>query len=152
MKESIQRARVVRKKYNDTYLIFLEDDMHTLGIYEVQEIENTLEAMADLIWEWAKERGLDKVNPYKQSLKTVEEAEELRDALKNWGNGNVDMREVADAIGDVFVTLVIVSRLCGLDLLECVKQAYSEIKDRKGQIINGIFVKDSAKENVIEAR
>lgn len=128
MKESIQRARVVRKKYNDTYLIFLEDDMHTLGIYEVQEIENTLEAMADLIWEWAKERGLDKVNPYKQSLKTVEEAEELRDALKNWGNGNVDMREVADAIGDVFVTLVIVSRLCGLDLLECVKQAYSEIK------------------------
>lgn len=25
-------------------------------------------------------------------------------------------------------------------------------KDRKGQIINGIFVKDSAKENVIEAR
>lgn len=151
MKEVVLRARIV-KRGEDAYLIFLENNSHTCEIYEVQELENTLEAMADLIWEWAKERGLDKVNPYKQSLKTVEEAEELRDALKNWGNGNVDMREVADAIGDVFVTLVIVSRLCGLDLLECVKQAYSEIKDRKGQIINGIFVKDSAKENVIEAR
>jgi NTP pyrophosphatase (non-canonical NTP hydrolase) len=133
MKEVVLRARIVKRGFEDAYLIFLENNSHTCEIYEVQELENTLESFVDLIWGWARERGLDSVSPYAQALKTVEEAEELRDALQGWGSGKVDLKEVADAIGDVFVTLVIVSRLCNLDLLECVKLAYNEIKDKEGR-------------------
>lgn len=97
----------------------------------------TLEKYEELIWNWAKERNLDKVLPFNQACKTVEEAIELREALRK---GNLD--EAKDAIGDVFVTLVICARLLKLTLIECVEYAYNQIKDRKGKIINGIFVKE----------
>ena len=47
-----------------------------------------------------------------------------------------------DAIGDIMVTLVIQARFWNLNLVECVEAAWQEIKDRKGQMIAGQFVKD----------
>jgi hypothetical protein len=47
-----------------------------------------------------------------------------------------------DAIGDVFVTIVILSQCSGLDFTECVRHAYNEIKDRKGKLVDGIFIKE----------
>jgi len=54
--------------------------------------------------------------------------EEARDAL-------------ADGLGDIQVVQVNIAERNGLDLKECVKGSYKEIKDRKGLMKNGQFTK-----------
>ncbi len=133
----MQTARLV-KTDSGSYLIFIENGDAVVTIYEVEDIRNTIEHYENLIWAWAVERGLDKVFPITQAKKTLEETHELVEAVEK---GN--LIEIMDAIGDVFVTLVIVSRLLNLNILECIKFAYNQIKDRTGKIIDGQFVKDS---------
>lgn len=111
----------------------------TLPILDYVIIEKSnLDFYVELIKKWAKEKGLlDFGIPYSQALKTLEEAEELVKAVKE---GN--MQEIKDGIGDVFVTLVVLCELLGLKLEDCVSYAYEQIKDRKGKIVNGQFVKE----------
>jgi hypothetical protein len=50
---------------------------------------------------------------------------------------------MADAYGDIVTTLVMGCACADLDLVECFKGAYSEIKDRRGYLNKeGIFVKE----------
>lgn len=50
---------------------------------------------------------------------------------------------LADAIGDIFVTLVMVAGCAKLDINACVAQAYEAIKDCKGYLRpDGVFVKE----------
>ena len=49
--------------------------------------------------------------------------------------------EVIDGIGDIFVTVIILSKQLGLDPTECLEHAWNEIKDRKGKTVNGTFIK-----------
>lgn len=136
------KARVIDK--NGSYLVVIENEDHAVDIYELSSLENVLEEYEELIWEWACERGLDNVFPITQAYKTIEEANELKEALQE---GKIE--EALDAIGDVFVTLVIISRLLGYNLIDCVKKAYNEIKNRKGKVINGIFIKEEDLQNQI---
>ena len=54
------------------------------------------------------------------------------------------LQDLKDAIGDVFVTLVMVAGCAGLDIQACIAQAYDEIKSRKGYLRpDGVFVKES---------
>ena len=53
-----------------------------------------------------------------------------------------DRDGIIDGLGDVFVTLVILAQQQGLSLYDCVISAYSEIKDRKGQTVNNVFIKE----------
>ena len=70
-------------------------------------------------------------------VKLLEEAGELATGI------NKDKRElIIDSIGDVYVVLVILCMQLGLDINDCIKAAYEEIKDRKGKMINGTFVKE----------
>lgn len=82
-----------------------------------------------------------------QQKKTEEEVIELHDAIRDWTHGGYnsdDKRsEVCDAIGDIIVTLVLQAQLWNLTLTECIEQAWSQIKDRKGRMVNGIFVKET---------
>lgn len=55
--------------------------------------------------------------------------------------GNSD--QVIDSIGDVYVVLTILSMQMDLNIKECISTAYEEISDRKGKMINGVFVKES---------
>ncbi|EQA5441074.1 MazG-like family protein, partial [Enterococcus faecalis] len=48
-----------------------------------------------------------------------------------------------DGIGDVVVTLIILAMQNNMDLYECLNQAYSEIKNRQGEMVNGVFVKEA---------
>ena len=90
------------------------------------------------IEEWARERGLDVADPEKQMLKLGEEFGELCQGMaKN------KPEQVEDSIGDMYVVMTILSLQLGLDIEDCVMKAYSEIKDRKGKMINGVFVKES---------
>lgn len=99
----------------------------------------SLDNLEQLIVQWGEEKGiLPDPDPVAQYEKTVEEVEELRDAIIF-----SDKEEVKDAIGDIFVTLVMQSRAWKLSMSDCVDQAYNQIKNRTGKMINGQFVKES---------
>lgn len=47
-------------------------------------------------------------------------------------------------VGDCFIDyLQWFAKSKNLNLTDCVEQAYNEIKDRKGKMVNGVFVKES---------
>lgn len=91
----------------------------------------------ELIKQWGKDRNIDTQDPKVQFLKLLEEVEELEQGLKEDNRA-----ETIDAIGDITVVLVQLCSQLGLDFIKCVESAYNEIKDRKGKLINGVFVKE----------
>lgn len=97
--------------------------------------------MLDLIEKiegWAHDRNLiEGSDPKSQLLKTMEELGELARAINK---GDID--GAIDGVGDVIVTLVIVSEQLGFSVPTAVKAAWEEIKDRRGKMINGVFVKE----------
>ena len=90
-----------------------------------------------LIREWADQRGLyDKGNDKTQYVKLMEEAGELAQALLKQ-----NQEEAVDAIGDMVVVLTNLAVFVGVDIEDCITSAYNEIKNRKGKMSNGTFVK-----------
>lgn len=87
--------------------------------------------------QWSKNRGLDQADSSKQMLKVVEETGEVAAAL---ARGKRD--DLRDGIGDVIVTLIILAEQNDMTIHECLEQAYNEIADRKGKMVDGVFVKD----------
>lgn len=65
------------------------------------------------IIDWANERGiLEEGRLTKQLLKSTEECSELQNAIESYENGNKEaLIEIKDAIGDVYVTLVISTQM-----------------------------------------
>jgi hypothetical protein len=51
--------------------------------------------------------------------------------------------DLGDAIGDVNVVFINIAEREGLTLTQCLERAYDEIKDRKGRMVDGTFVKES---------
>ena len=92
----------------------------------------------DLIRTWANDRGLyDSGDPKTQALKLVEEVgETCRAILKE------DRPEIIDGIGDCVVVLTNLAELVGVQIEDCIERAYNEIKNRKGKMANGTYVKD----------
>lgn len=90
--------------------------------------------------QWGEARGIvQNSTPYAQALKTKEELDELFDAISKQ-----DVAAMKDAYGDILVTLIMGCACADLDLVECLKGAYDEIKHRKGYLNkDGIFVKES---------
>jgi uncharacterized protein YabN with tetrapyrrole methylase and pyrophosphatase domain len=88
--------------------------------------------------QWSEARKIiPNSTPYAQSMKAVEEINELVDALQKG-----DKYEAIDAIGDTVVCLINVCALLDVNLTDCLKAAYEQIKDRKGYMNEqGIFVK-----------
>ena len=88
---------------------------------------------------WARQRNIHKGStPLAQYAKCVSEIGELGDALlKN----NKD--EVEDAVGDALVVLINIATICQTDLNTCLERAYNSIKNRRGIMFNGAFVKET---------
>ncbi len=85
---------------------------------------------------WVRERNLHTSRPETQYVKFQEEAGELAaDIAKG--------RDPKDSIGDVLVTIISLALSLNVDVSECLNLAYNEIKDRKGKVINGVFVKEA---------
>jgi NTP pyrophosphatase (non-canonical NTP hydrolase) len=92
----------------------------------------------DNVIDWADKRNLlHRDNAPKQMMKVVEELGELASAI---AKGRNDV-EIMDAIGDVLVTVIILSQQVGLDPRACLDLAYDEIKGRSGTTIDGVFIK-----------
>jgi len=91
------------------------------------------------IIQWGEARGIvQNSTPYAQAMKTQEELNELFEAIED-----KDVAAMKDAYGDILVTLIMGCACADLDLVECLKGAYDEIKHRKGHLTkDGIFVKE----------
>ena len=86
--------------------------------------------------DWHKARNLiDGATDKDQVLKLIQEVGELSD---NVCKG----QDIRDDIGDIMVVLINIMARNGLTLEECLEVAYEDIKDRKGKMVDGIFVKE----------
>ena len=87
---------------------------------------------------WAVARNLiHGSTPQAQTVKLLEEAGELAHALAR-GNRTA----ACDALGDTIVVLTILAAQLDLDIEDCIAEAWNQIKDRKGTMVGGIFVKE----------
>lgn len=101
-------------------------------------MQGLFENIEQNVIKWGNDRNLlDADNAQKQLLKTMAELGELADAeLKK------DHKEIKDGIGDVIVTLTMVANINNLNLTECYKHSYEEIRNRTGKTVGGTFIKD----------
>jgi NTP pyrophosphatase (non-canonical NTP hydrolase) len=102
--------------------------------------ENNEANVFDLIRDWAQVRGIyNKGDSKTQYMKLMEEVGELAEALLE-----NDRIETQDAIGDIVVVLTNLAHLQQMKIEDCVASAYDQIKNRKGSMVNGTFVKQEA--------
>ena len=96
----------------------------------------TMDRLVRDVEKWAQDKGLNKANPKDQYLKVAEECGEIAAGL-----ARSDDAAIKDAIGDTVVTLIILAHQTGWSLKECLQASWGEIKDRTGEMRNGVFVK-----------
>ena len=102
---------------------------------DTPQVYQTLE----LIRIWADERQiLNPENVNRQVVKLLEELGETAKAIIK-----KDVPEIIDGLGDVVVVLTILAKQLGYNLEDCINAAYTEIKNRTGKTVDGVFVKDS---------
>ena len=112
--------------------------IYNKAYYEEFLFQTKGRSIFDRIRAWAKERNMYTHGDIKtQLLKLYEETGELSEAVLK-----EDKQETMDAIGDCVVVLTNLSEHLGVNIEDCIEHAYNEIKDRKGKMINGTFVKD----------
>lgn len=97
-----------------------------------------MKELINLIEQWSANKGLNDADSSKQFLKVSEEVGEVAAALARG-----DQDALRDGIGDVVVTLIILAQQNNTSIQECLSIAYDEIKDRKGKMVDGVFVKES---------
>jgi NTP pyrophosphatase (non-canonical NTP hydrolase) len=95
-----------------------------------------IEQRIQQVKQWHIDRNLiDGASDKDQVCKLIQEVGELSDNVcKN--------KDVADDIGDIMVVLINIAERNGLSLEHCLDVAYHDIKDRKGRMVDGIFVKE----------
>jgi NTP pyrophosphatase (non-canonical NTP hydrolase) len=91
----------------------------------------------DAITQWHHDRNLIAGSTDKdQVLKLMQELGELSDNVcKN--------KDIKDDLGDMMVVMINIMGRNGVTVEDCLEVAYNDIKDRKGRMIDGIFVKES---------
>lgn len=114
-----------------------------LKLYKVEMVEEAETDLITKINEWADERNLKQADPKIQWMRITEEVGEIRDVLLKPTKFNEPQTALKDAIGDTLVTIIVLAHQLDLDVTECLNIAYEEIKNRKGKIVNGTFVKES---------
>ena len=96
-----------------------------------------MENLVGLIEQWHHDRNLIEGSTDKdQYLKLIQEAGELSDSICKG-------KDIRDDIGDMMVVLINIMARNNLSMQECLQVAYDDIKDRKGRMIDGVFVKES---------
>ena len=86
---------------------------------------------------WSMKRGIiNNSTPLAQFAKLVSEIGELGDNIAK-------QRDTTDDIGDCLVVLNTLAMMNDTTLEECLKVAYTDIKDRKGHMnSHGVFIKE----------
>lgn len=107
------------------------------------DTNNTFSELITKVNEWADERNLKQADPKVQWMRVTEEVGEIRDVLLKPTKFTEPQAALKDAIGDTLVTIIVLAHQLDLDVTECLSIAYEEIKNRKGKMVNGTFVKES---------
>lgn len=96
-----------------------------------------MEDLVEKIAQWHRDRNLiDGSTDKDQYMKLIQEAGELSDNICKG-------RDISDDIGDMMVVLINIATRNNLTITQCLKAAYNDIKDRRGRMIDGVFVKES---------
>ena len=89
------------------------------------------------IMQWHHDRNLVEGSTDKdQVLKLMQELGELSDSV-------CKDKDRKDDLGDMMVVMLNIMARNGYTMDECLETAYNDIKDRKGKMIDGIFVKEA---------
>jgi len=95
-----------------------------------------MENLIKLVAQWHKDRNLIEGSDDKsQTLKLLQELGELSDSV-------CKERPILDDIGDMLVVMINICERNKITLENCLEVAYNDIKDRKGKMIDGVFVKE----------
>ena len=97
----------------------------------------TLNDTAIKVWQWFDKHNLH--DPVMQMVKVQEEVGELAHEISR---AHYDTPEVVDALGDTLVTIIGMCHHLNIEPGYALFTAYNEIKDRKGKVIDGSFVKE----------
>lgn len=87
---------------------------------------------------WAAARNL--IHGSDQRAQTIKLGEEYGELCAAVARGKTD--EAVDAIGDMTVVLTILAAQLGTSIEVCQDAAWEQIKDRKGRMVHGVFVKE----------
>jgi hypothetical protein len=105
--------------------------------------------LKEKIVQWGKDRNIFEFStPIKQLHKTQEELDETMNALVAFADAKTEkakqaaMEQVVDGIGDMGVTLMMLCHKVDVDFVECLHSAYEVIKNRRGKMVNGLFVRN----------
>lgn len=117
-----------------------EDIKGNVSIHNSSYVNEDTNALLSNIRLWAHDRNLIKGSTSKAQLcKLMEEVGELAVSLnKNLGKDNL-----TDAIGDCMVVLTILATQNDTSIRECLLHAWLQIKDRKGKMVDGVFIKEN---------
>ena len=92
------------------------------------------------ITDWALQRNFAEGATIEGQIKKLkEEVNELEEAIAERSRA-----KAIDAVGDIVVAVTVICFKLGLSLRYCMASAYHEIKDRKGRMVDGQFVKEVA--------
>ena len=95
-----------------------------------------MEELTNLIVQWHHDRNLiDGSSDKDQVLKLMQELGELSDSV-------CKEKDVKDDLGDMMVVMLNIMERQGVSMEECLSTAYNDIKDRKGRMVDGIFIKE----------
>jgi NTP pyrophosphatase (non-canonical NTP hydrolase) len=85
---------------------------------------------------WHHERNLIEGSTDKdQTLKLLQELGELSDSVCKG-------KDIRDDLGDMLVVMINIMERNDLEISDCLEVAWNDIKDRKGKMVDGIFVKE----------
>lgn len=99
-----------------------------------------MKELIDKTIQWHRDRNLiDGSDDKAQVLKLVQELGELSDSVCKG-------EDIMDDIGDMLVIMINICERNSVDMEDCLGVAYDEIKDRKGRMVDGIFIKESDEE------
>jgi NTP pyrophosphatase (non-canonical NTP hydrolase) len=118
-----------------------------------------IQKLIEKVISWGDARKITGENPkgtpVAQFGKLLEEVEETAEAMSmeiyenscgvlvtNHLNQPTNPKEIKDGIGDCTVVLILLARMHGWTLEECLEHAYKEIENRTGEWIGGTYVKD----------
>lgn len=89
------------------------------------------------IEQWHEDRNLiDGSDDKSQVMKLMQELGELSDSVCKG-------KCIKDDIGDMLVVMINICKRNKVSLSGCLVEAYFDIKDRKGMMIDGVFVKEA---------
>jgi MazG nucleotide pyrophosphohydrolase domain. len=92
--------------------------------------------LVEKVIQWHYDRNLiDGSTAKDQTLKLIQEVGELSD---NVCKG----KDISDDLGDILVIVINLAEREGLTVESCLETAWQDIKDRKGKMVDGVFVKD----------